>query len=57
MLTIRLQRVGVLYVSTDGQVYPSLQEYHGQTRLALQTVVSRSFHRGESWKTRSLTGP
>ncbi len=34
-LTIRLERLGVLYVATDGQLYPSLQEYHGQTRLAL----------------------
>ena len=34
-LTIRLERLGVFYVATDGQLYPSLQEYHGQTRLAL----------------------
>ena len=34
-LTIRLERLGVLYVAKDGQLYPSLQEYHGQTRLAL----------------------
>ena len=34
-LTIRLERLGVLYVATDSQLYPSLQEYHGQTRLAL----------------------
>ena len=34
-LKIRLERLGVLYVATDGQLYPSLQEYHGQTRLAL----------------------
>ena len=34
-LTIRLERLGVLYVAADGQLYPSLQEYHGQTRLAL----------------------
>ena len=33
-LTIRLERLGVLYVATDGQLYPSLQEYHGQRRLA-----------------------
>ena len=34
-LTIRLERLGVLYVAKDGQLYASLQEYHGQTRLAL----------------------
>ena len=34
-LTVRLERLGVLYVAKDGQLYPSLQEYHGQTRLAL----------------------
>ena len=34
-LKIRLERLGVLYVAEDGQLYPSLQEYHGQTRLAL----------------------
>ena len=34
-LTIRLERLGVLYVSKDGQLYPSRQEYHGQTRMAL----------------------
>ena len=34
-LTIRLERLGVLYVSKDGELYPSRQEYHGQTRLAL----------------------
>ena len=34
-LTIRLERLGVLHVAADGQLYPSLQEYHGQTRLAL----------------------
>ena len=34
-LTIRLERLGVLYVAKDGQLYPSLQEYHGQARLAL----------------------
>ena len=34
-LTIRLERLGILYVATDGQLYPSLQEYHGQTRMAL----------------------
>lgn len=34
-LTIRLEQLGVLYVAEDGQLYPSLQEYHGQTRLAL----------------------
>ena len=34
-LKIRLVRLGVLYVATDGQLYSSLQEYHGQTRLAL----------------------
>ena len=33
-LTIRLERLGVLHVAKDGQLYPSLQEYHGQTRLA-----------------------
>ena len=33
-LRIRLERLGVLYVAADGQLYPSLQEYHGQTRLA-----------------------
>ena len=35
VLTIRLERLGVLYVATDSRLYPSLQEYHGQTRLAL----------------------
>ena len=34
-LKIRLERLGVLYVATDGRLYPSLQEYHGQKRLAL----------------------
>ena len=34
-LTIRLEQLGILYVAKDGQLYPSLQEYHGQTRLAL----------------------
>ena len=34
-LTIRLERLGVLYVATDGRLYPSLQEYHGQMRMAL----------------------
>ena len=34
-LTIRLERLGILYVAKDGQLYPSLQEYHGQTRMAL----------------------
>ena len=34
-LTIRLERLDVLYVAEDGQLYPSRQEYHGQTRLAL----------------------
>ena len=34
-LTIRLEQLGVLYVSEDKQLYPSKQEYHGQTRLAL----------------------
>ena len=34
-LTIRLERPGVLYVATDGQLYPSLQEYHGQKRMPL----------------------
>ena len=34
-LTIRLERLDVLYVATDGQLYPSLQEYHGQKRMAL----------------------
>ena len=33
-LRIRLERLGVLYVAADGQLYPSLQEYHCQTRLA-----------------------
>ncbi len=33
-LTIRLERLGVLYVATGGQLYPSLPEYHGQQRLA-----------------------
>ena len=32
-LRIRLERLGVLYVASDGQLYPSEQEYHGQTRL------------------------
>ena len=34
-LRIRLERLGVLYVASDGQLYPSEQEYHGQTRLGL----------------------
>ena len=34
-LTIRLERLGVLYVATDGLLYPSLQEYHGQKRMRL----------------------
>ena len=34
-LTIRLERLGVLYVAKDGQLYPSRQEFHGQKRLAL----------------------
>ena len=34
-LKIRLERLDVLYVARDGQLYPSSQEYHGQTRLAL----------------------
>ena len=34
-LTVRLQRLGVLYIAADGQLYPSLQEYHGQRRMAL----------------------
>ena len=34
-LTIRLERLGVLYVASDGQLYPSLQEYHGQRRMIL----------------------
>ena len=34
-LTIRLERLGVLYVAADGRLYPSLQEYHGQRRMAL----------------------
>ncbi len=33
-LRIRLERLGVLYVASDGQLYPSEQEYHGQTRLS-----------------------
>ena len=34
-LRIRLERLGVLYVASDGQLYPSLQEYHGQKRMML----------------------
>ena len=34
-LTIRLERLGILYVAIDGQLYPSVQEYHGQRRMAL----------------------
>ena len=34
-LTIRLEQLGVLYVSEDRQLYPSKQEYQGQTRMAL----------------------
>ena len=34
-LRIRLELLGVLYVSSDGQLYNSVQEYHGQTRMAL----------------------
>ena len=34
-LTIRLERLGVLYVAPDRRLYPSLQEYHGQIRLGL----------------------
>lgn len=32
-LRIRLERLGLLYVASDGQLYPSLQEYRGQLRL------------------------
>ena len=34
-LRIRLELLGVLYVASDGQLYNSVQEYHGQTRMAL----------------------
>ena len=32
-LTVRLARLGLLYVSEDGSLYPSRQEYEGQIRL------------------------
>ena len=32
-LKIKLERLGLLYVATDGQLYPSRQEYKGQMRL------------------------
>ncbi len=34
-LTIRLERLGVLYVAADGRLYPSLQEYRGRGRMTL----------------------
>ena len=34
-LKIRLEQLGLIYVSSDGQVYNSIQEYHGQRRMAL----------------------
>ena len=35
-LKIRLERLGLLYVAADGQLYPSRQEYDGQMRLILE---------------------
>ena len=32
-LTVRLERLGLLYVTEDGDLYPSRQEYAGQLRL------------------------
>ena len=32
-LKIRLERLGLLYVAADGQLFPSRQEYDGQMRL------------------------
>ena len=32
-LTVRLARLGILYVTEDGELYPSRQEYEGQIRL------------------------
>ena len=32
-LTVRLARLGILYVTEDGEPYPSRQEYEGQIRL------------------------
>ena len=33
---IRLERLGILYVAADGELYPSRQEYDGQMRLILE---------------------
>ena len=32
-LKVRLERLGLLYVTEDGELYPSRQEYEGQMRL------------------------
>ena len=32
-LKVRLERLGLLYVTGDGKLYPSRQEYEGQIRL------------------------
>ena len=32
-LKVRLERLGLLYVAEDGKLYPSRQEYEGQTRF------------------------
>ena len=32
-LKVRLERLGLLYVTEDGELYPSRQEYEGQVRL------------------------
>ena len=32
-LKVRLERLGLLYVTEDGELYPSRQEYEGQLRI------------------------
>ena len=34
-LKVRLERLGLLYVTEDGKLYPSRQEYEGQIRLGM----------------------
>lgn len=38
-LKIRLERLGLLYVADDGQLYPSRQEYEGQLRLEIKGLT------------------
>ena len=33
-LKVRLERLGILYVTEEGRLYPSRQEYEGQIRLS-----------------------